>query len=82
MFDYKEGGWVSNLQHARIMEFIATNASYASIANVNIIRGRPNGSTRRVVYAKRITTRVAWISGREFMNAMANYIPIFNHAKI
>jgi hypothetical protein len=65
-----------------MMEFIATNASYASIANVNIIRGSPNGTTRRVVYAKRIRTRVAWINGRKFMNALANYIPFFNYAKI
>jgi hypothetical protein len=64
------------------MEFIAINASYTNIANINIIRGRPNGTTTNIVYAKRITIKAAWISGREFTNALANYISIFNYAQI
>jgi hypothetical protein len=57
------------------MESLATNSSYTSIVNPNIIRGRPSGTTTCVVLAKGTTTGATRTSGGEF-NALAKY----NHA--
>jgi hypothetical protein len=53
------------------MESITTNASYASIANPSITRGRPNGIARMAIYVKGTITRATWKSGKEF-NAPTN----------
>jgi hypothetical protein len=54
------------------MESLATNSNYTSIANPNITRHRPSGTTTWVVLAKWATSRAAWTSGGEF-NALAKY---------
>lgn len=59
------------------MESLAINASYISIANFNIIRGRQNGTIAWVDSTKGTTTRVAWTSVQEF-NAPTKY----NHGSI
>jgi hypothetical protein len=65
-------GWAFDPQYDGGIESITIDARYANIANTNIIRGRPNGTTRRATNAKRTTIATAWTSGRRF-NAHANY---------
>jgi hypothetical protein len=54
------------------MEALATNSSYTSIANLNIIRDKPSGTITWVVLVKGITIRATWTSGGEF-NVLAKY---------
>jgi hypothetical protein len=55
------------------MESLATNSNYTSIANPNITRRRPSGTTTWVVIVKWIASRAAWTSGGEF-NALTSII--------
>jgi hypothetical protein len=39
----KKVGWVFDLQHGGGIESVTIDVSYASIENISIIKGRPNG---------------------------------------
>jgi len=66
------GGFSTLKMMGYVMESLATNSNYTSIANPNITRCRPSGTTTWVVLAKWTTSRATWTSGGE-SNALTRY---------